>query len=127
MQLASRDVIPDVSIIEILPFINMNPSDTSTIYSALCFAQEQCRKQGIPLCPVTSDQPLYIEAVNIVAASDDLGNVFIRLEEFHLFMSFLGSVGSIMSGSGLEKQWESVYAKGSIPQTMNGHAYSQAL
>lgn len=58
MQLASRDVIPDVSRIEILPFINMNPSDTTTIYSALCFAQEQCRKQGIPLCPVTFDQPL---------------------------------------------------------------------
>lgn len=65
--------------------------------------------------------------MNIVAASDDLGNVFIRLGGFHLLMSFLGSVGNIMSGSGLEELWESVHAKGSIPQMMNGHAYSRAL
>ena len=32
--------------IETLPFINMDPSNPSTIYSAFCFAQLQCEKNN---------------------------------------------------------------------------------
>lgn len=37
----------------------------------------------------------------------------------------LGSVGSIMSGTGLEELLENVYARVSVPQMLNGHAYSR--
>ena len=91
------------------------------------FAQTQFENQGIPVCPVTFDQPLYIKAADIIAASDDLTKVFVRLGGFHLLMSFMGSIGYIMAGSGLEELWESVYAKGSVVHMMSGHAYSRAL
>ena len=69
---------------------------------------------------MTFDQPLYIKAVGIVSTSDDLKKVNVRLGGFHLLMTFKGSIGNIMEGSGLEELWESVH-------TMSGHAYSRAL
>ena len=127
MQVATSCGSYDKSRIEVLPFINLDPTKPSTIYTALHFAQKQCERQGKLTCPVTFDQPLYIKAAEIVAASEDLGKVFIRLGGFHLIMSYMGSIGNIMSGSGLEELWESVYAKDSVVHMMSGRAYSRAL
>jgi len=76
-----------------LPFINLDPSNLCTIYTALCFAQAQCEKHGLQVCPVTFDQPLYIKAAEIVASAQDLDKVVVRLGGFHLLMSYLGSIG----------------------------------
>ena len=57
----------------------LDPSNPSTIYAALCFARNQYELHGIKMCFVTFDQPLYVKAVKIVAASTDLGNVVVRL------------------------------------------------
>ena len=56
----------DVSEITTLPFINMDPSDCSTIYTALCYARAQCDKAGQKTYFITFDQPLYIKATEIV-------------------------------------------------------------
>lgn len=56
--------------------------------------------------------------------SSSISRLTIRLGGFHLLMSFLGAIGSIMAGSGLEELWQTVYAKNSVPHMMNGHAYS---
>lgn len=113
--------------IETLPFINLEPSNPSTIYTALCFAQTQSDKHNLKICPVTFDQPLYEKASEIVAASRDLDKVVVRLGGFHLLMSYLGSIGKIMTGSGLENLWERVYAKGSVVHMLTGHAFSRAV
>ena len=68
-----------------------------------------------------------MKAAYIVAASPDLTRVFVRLGGFHTPMSYMGSIGNIMTGSGLEELWESVYAKGSVVHMMSGHAYARAL
>ena len=66
------------------------------------FAQNECDSRWINFCPVTFDQPLYVKAVEIVESSHDLKQkLFIRLGGFHLLMSYLGSIGNIMDGSGL--------------------------
>ena len=65
------------------------------------------------------DQPLYMKASDNIAASDDLINGFVWLGGFHLLMSCMSSVGCIMTGSGLEELWESVYAKGSVVHMMS--------
>jgi hypothetical protein len=113
--------------IETLPFINLDPGNPSTIYTALCFAQTQSEKHNLKICPVTFDQPLYQKASEIVAASPDLDKVVVRLGGFHLLMSYLGSIGQIMSGSGLADLWERVYAKGSVVHMLTGHAFSRAV
>lgn len=106
MQVAMKSEQYEISRIETLPFINLDPTNLSTIYTALCFAQRQCVKHGLRICPVTFDQPLYLKAVEIVAAAQDLDKIIVRLGGFHLLMSYLGSIGQIMTGSGLAELWE---------------------
>ncbi|KAK4315550.1 hypothetical protein Pmani_013241 [Petrolisthes manimaculis] len=110
-----------------LPFINLEACNPSTIYTALCFAQEQCDKHNLKICPVTFDQPLYQKAAEIVAASRDLVKVVVRLGGFHLLMSYLGSIGKIMTGIGLEDLWKLEYAKGSVVHMLTGHTFSGAV
>ncbi|KAK3895921.1 hypothetical protein Pcinc_000394 [Petrolisthes cinctipes] len=86
-----------------------------------------CSKHNLKICPVTFDQPLYQKAAEIVAASRDLDRVVVRLGGFHLLMSYLGSIGKIMTGSGLEDLWKRVYAKGSVVHMLTGHAFSRAV
>lgn len=62
---------------ETLPFINFDPSNPSTIYTSLCFAQEQSEKHDLKICPVTFDQPLFQKASEIVAATNDLDKVIV--------------------------------------------------
>lgn len=101
MKVATQHGQFDRARIEVLPFINLDPSNLSTIYTALSFAQKECEQNHLGMCPVTFDQPLYIKAVEIVTASNDLDKVIVRLGGFHLIMSYLGSIGYIMTGSGL--------------------------
>ena len=69
----------DVSEIRTLPFINMDPSDCSTIYTALCNARAKCDKAGQKTCFVTFDQPLYIKATEIMRSSPELACVVVSL------------------------------------------------
>lgn len=42
-------------------------------------------------------------------------------------MSFLGSIGYIMSGSGIKEVLSTVYAMNSIDKMLSGHNFAQAL
>lgn len=113
-----------------LPFINLAPSNPSTIYTALLQAAERGASNGQTITMVTFDQPLYAKAREIVAAASHdspLKSLFIRLGGFHLLMSFLSAIGFIMAGSGLEELYSTVYAKNSVQQMMNGKAYSRVI
>ena len=65
MQEALKGGVYDTSRVVVLPFINIDPNNISTIYSALHFAQHLCEKYGISICPVTFDQHLYVKAAGI--------------------------------------------------------------
>ncbi|XP_047990434.1 uncharacterized protein LOC125229597 isoform X2 [Leguminivora glycinivorella] len=67
-----------VSGIQPLPFINHQPSDLDTVYTALREAQQ--RSNG--LCIVSFDQPLYQKAQKIVKANPEMDNVILRLGDF---------------------------------------------
>ena len=56
-----------------------------------------------------------------------LDNVFLPLGGFHLLMSFMGSIGYIMAGSGLKEVWETVYAPKSTEKIMTRHSFSRAI
>ena len=113
-----------------LPFINLDPGNLSTIYTALLHAVEGTKSQKQTHCVVTFDQPLYMKAVEIVAAGGEespLSKVVVRLGGFHLLMSFMGAIGTIMRGSGLEELWATIYAATSERHMLSGHAYYRAL
>jgi hypothetical protein len=128
MQCAVRGENHEKSRIHILPFVNQDPSQPDTIYSALCFAQKLSEKYELGVCPVTFDQPLYIKAAEIVKSSDpELKRIVVRLGGFHVLMSLMGSIGYVMGGSGQADLWETVYAPNTVIHMMTGHAYARAL
>ena len=53
--------------------------------------------------------------------------IFVRLSGFHQLMSFLGSIGSLMEGSGLRRALETVYIPLIVGQMMTGKAYIRAV
>ncbi|CAC5415899.1 unnamed protein product [Mytilus coruscus] len=57
----------------------------------------------------------------------DLKSIFLRLGGFHLEMSFLGSIGNIMSGSGLADLMETVYAPNAVSYMLTGKAVARAV
>ena len=75
--------------IQPLPFVNLPPSNSSTIYTCLLYAAEEGKKIGQSKTMVTFDQPLYAKACEmVVAAGPDspLSHVVICLRGFHLLM-----------------------------------------
>lgn len=113
-----------------LPVIDAPPSKEDTIYTALRLATEKCKDAGQKGCVVTFDLPLFMKAHDIISGVDStspVGKIVLRLGGFHLLMSFLGSIGNIMDGSGLTELLQTIYAGNSVVHILSGHAYSRAV
>lgn len=78
---------------------------------------------------ITFDQPLYQKARKMVESSSDdrIKSIVVRLGGFHLLISFLGSIGYIMKGSGLKELLSVIFAPISVDKMLSGHAYSRAI
>lgn len=88
-----------------LPFVNNSPIDYDTIFTVLSYNQHKAIEFSQEKFFSTFDQSLYIKARNIIAkysGTNELDKVIVFLGGFHLLMSFMGAIGFIMSGSGIE-------------------------
>ena len=74
---------------------------------------------------ITFDQPLWIKAMDII--TNKSMNIVCRLGGFHTLMSFMGSIGKMMKGSGLEESLETVYGENTVQHMMTGKAVPRAL
>ena len=74
---------------------------------------------------VTFDQPLWIKANEIVHAK--CMNIALILEGFYTMMSFPGSIGSLMSGSGLAESLEICYGKNTVKHMLIGKGIARVL
>jgi len=108
-----------------LPIVDLNPSNETCIYSTLLYIENQASQLGIPVLCVTFDQPLWIKAVEIIKSKSL--KIVCRLGGFHTMMSFVGSIGSVMIGSGLEEALETVYGPSAVTHMISGKAISKAL
>ena len=113
------------SYITMLPIINLPATDMTALHSLLVFVTEQSSKLNVPTPTITFDQPLYVKAYEIVSSTNM--NIFVRLGGFHQLMSFLGSIGCIMEGSGLQPALETVYASLTVNHMFTGKAFSHAM
>ena len=113
------------SIVSMLPIIDLHATDPTALYSLLLFLDEQSRKLGTGTPVVTFDQQLYIKAYEIVSSKQM--DIFLRLGGFHQIMSFLGSIGVFMEGSGLRTALETIYAPVTVGHMMTGKAYARAI
>ena len=82
-----------------LPIVDLNQFSCTCIYSTLCYVANQAHKLNIVTPCLTFDQPLWIKAVDIYQAESL--DIFCRLGGFHILMSFVGTIGNLMCGSGL--------------------------
>ncbi|CAG9823916.1 unnamed protein product [Phaedon cochleariae] len=113
-----------------IPFINSPPSDENTIHTALQYAGSLCEKANQKHTIVTFDQPLYMKAREIVAAAGPdslLSKCIVRLGGFHLLMSYIGCIGYLMNGSGLQDLMCTIYAPISVEKMLQGKAFARAV
>ena len=99
------------------------------LYSTLKFIADHARRHSAKPV-VTFDQPLWWKALKIVDAEpldSELKNIVLRLGGFHLEMSFLGSIGHLMSASGLQHILELVYAPNAVVHMLTGKAIARAV
>ena len=82
--------------------IDMDPTNASCIYSTLYFVADQVKKYRV--APVlTFDQPLWMKAQHILETEPSTSRIKIialHLGELYMEMSYLGSIGHIMTETG---------------------------
>ena len=109
--------------------IDLDPSDPSCIYTTMKFVSSQARRYGAtPI--LTFDQPLYWKALTIIQSQpdgSDLKGMVVRLGGFHMQMSFLGSIGHLMVGSGLQELLEVVFAGNAVRHMLTGKAICRVV
>lgn len=125
MQMVQEGNNQGVSDITFLPMIDLNPSDLNCIFSTLMFVlKEASRYNRTPI--ITFDQPLYWKAV-MMTSSEECSNVVVRLGAFHAEMSFIGSIGRIMSDSELREILKLIYAPNAVSHMLSGKAVFRAV
>ena len=105
MQFVNQGDHPGKAGIMFMPMIDMNPSDSTCIYSTLMFVSEHARRHEVtPI--ITFDQPLWWKALMIIKSEpmgSDLREIILHLGGFHTEMSFLGCIGHLMASTGLQE------------------------
>ena len=100
----------------------MNPSDMTCVYSTLKFIRNHAHQHNVTPF-ITFDQPLWWKAQSIIFSEtegSDTRKVILRLGGFHTEMSFLGYIGHIMSGSGIDKVLQTIYASNAVVHIFSG-------
>lgn len=129
MNMVMKGTYPGKSNITFLPMIDLNPNDMTCIYSTLQYTSKLARQfNRTPV--ITFDQPLYWKAFTIICNENEessLKSIVLRLGGFHLEMSYLGAIGNIMKGSGLQEVLERVYAPNAVVRMLSGKAVARAV
>ncbi|KAG1678943.1 hypothetical protein GQR58_013119 [Nymphon striatum] len=112
-----------------LPMIDMDPGNMSCVQSTLQFiCQHASRYKVTPV--ITFDQPLWWKALEVIESqpvNSQIRSIVLRLGGFHTEMSFVGSIGHIMAGSGLQELLETIYANNTVTHMLNGKAIQRAV
>ena len=109
--------------------IDMDSTDMSCIFSTLTDVCEQANAYNVTPV-ITFDQPLWWKALMIIESEPTdsyLKSIVLRLGGLHMEMSFLGSIGYLMAGSGLQEVLEVVYARNAVKHMLSGKAISRAV
>ena len=88
--------------------INLNQSVENHVYTTLLFIQRQATSMIVATPSVTFDQPLSLKTCETVKPKQL--DIVVQLGDFHTLMSFQGSIGAVVGGSGLDKLLELMQA-----------------
>ena len=79
---------------------------------------------------ITFDQPLWWKSLAIQLSQPEgspIRRLILRLGAFHVEISFLGSNGHLMAGSGIKELFEMINAPKAVEQILSGKAISRAV
>ena len=125
MQDVTKEVYPQRPDTVMLPIIDLNPNDETCIYSTLLFVIEQSKKLNVTTPSITFDQSLWLKALEIITAEKEL-DIVPPISGFHMLMSFYGSIGTIMAGSGIDKLFENIYGQNAVKHMLSGKVVARA-
>ena len=129
MQMIQKGSHPGKASVIFMPMIDMKSSNESCIYSTMIFISQQSKKFNTsPI--LTFDQPLWWKSVaiqNSEPPDSELKAIVLRLGGLHMQMSFMGAMGHLMSGSGIEDLLACIYAETAVTHMMSGKAISRAV
>lgn len=129
MQSATTGPYAKKPTITYLPMIDLSSSSYTCIYSTLLFVAKQAELNGT-IAVLTFDQPLYWKARLIIEREPSyspIKKIVLMLGGFHMKMSYLGCIGYLMSGSGLQEVIEQIYAPNSVIKMLNGKAIARSI
>jgi len=108
-----------------LPITDCIPNDLTCFFSTLKFISQHAASLQMPTACIRFEHPLWLKAIDVIH-SHQL-NIVCRLGPFHTMMSFLGSIGAVMAGSGLTELLESCYGSNAVTQMLAGKAVKRAV
>ena len=107
-----------------LPIIGMSPTKPHTILTAIVESQRLTTMTGQVYMIFTNDQQLYRIAVNMTwVYPDHFLNFIPSLGGMHTLMNCDGSVGTLMTDSGLENIIQSTF--GGVTKMLSGNNFPQ--
>ena len=105
-----------------LTLLDMMPASPTTMKTSIISAKKLSKEHGQAVCVFTCDQQLYRITLNVLFDAPDLAkDLFARLGGIHLLMSYVGSIGSLMSGAGLVEILEKVF--GGVLKMLSGKKF----
>lgn len=112
----------DKSNIQFLQIIDSPPDKFSTVYTTL---MECLRVAADSPIVITFDLPLWKKATRIVLELNL--PVVVRLGGFHQLMSFNGSIGTLMTGSGIEECFKIIYPSFPVDKLLTGKSHYKTI
>ena len=97
----------------------MVPAEPDSMKTAMVEAQHLTLLTGQEWTIFTNDQQLYQVAINITWVDQSMFSMFVPfLGGMHMMMSFVGAIGTLMRGSGLEEILKYTFA--GVPKLLSG-------
>ena len=120
---------PRQSSVLLLPMVDLYPGNMSCVHSTLKFICEHSARYNVtPI--ITFDQPLLWKSLQVIDGQPEnsaLHSIVLRLDGFHTETSFIGSIGHLMSGSGLHELLETIYANNAVTHMLTVKAVQRAF
>ena len=109
-----------------IPLLDMIPAEATTMQTSMVQAKRLSVEHGQSFCVYTCDQQLYCIAAKILCNTPDLfKDFYLRLGGMHFLMSYIGSIGNLMAGTGVKEILEKAF--GGVPKMLIGKKYPQNL
>ena len=106
--------------------IDAPPSHPDTVLTSLIYMKESLAEQGMTYTNISIDMQLYMIAQQIKWSQPErFKDVILRPGAMHIIMSFLGCIGTLMKGSGLDVLVGAAF--GHITGIMNGKAWVMSM